>query len=223
MRKVLTILVLSLAALAGGGQEPVQPADCKPIINPEEYNRKGQLKLGRGVDLRLEFDCGKNQITGSVGGDVTPASWPELQAWILEQLERDHPLGQKVVAPVHDSGWAINGRYYRVDKYQNGYMQYATTSHRDSAGNEGSPNVTDFVIFYPHEVTGLVDYIERPHASYGTPGDKPGTIMIHPDVKVSLVNMKEGTFIVSESEAERLKKGEKATFVGYGPLDFWVL
>jgi hypothetical protein len=226
MKQALTILVLVLAVAGTSGQETTQGNDCKPISDPAEYNRKGELKLGRGVDLRLEFGCGKSQIRGSVGS-VAPESWPELQAWIMEQIERDHPLGRKLQSRVHDSGppyLQLGQRAYFVDQYEHGYMQYATTTYFPSGSDSPAPPVvTDFIIFYPNEVTGKIEELERPHPAYETPGSKPNEINMFVELRVSLVTVKSETYIVSEEQADKLKKGEKATFVGYGPLDFWVL
>jgi hypothetical protein len=219
MKQALTILVLILAAAGTNGQETAQANDCKPISDPAEYNRKGELKLGRGVDLRLEFGCGKSQILGSITTVVAEKAWPELQGWIVEQVEKEHSLGKKLRSHVYDSGQiALNGRFYRVDEYELGYMQYATTSVPMESGEE--PQVIGFIIFYPHEVSGRIELLERRHGAFNDP---IAVGLVHEEQEVSLVGTREGMYIVSETEAHKLKKDEKATFVAFGPLDFWVI
>jgi hypothetical protein len=120
--------ILLAAALVCGSSALAQEDFGKKIASPEEYNagrQQSTIYLARGVTLELRFGCGRAEIDGEMRPQPDQAEWPQLQAWILEQIEREHPLGRKLrsnLDPI-EALMILNGRSPAVDEYEHGYFQ----------------------------------------------------------------------------------------------------
>lgn len=221
-----TPLLLVLLVATTAAQAPQSESDCKrSYADPDEYEKHRQeteVKLGRGVTIHRDFGCGKAQIDGHSDRPFSAEEWKNQRAWLLQQLEDIKPLGHLVEERVQSSLLALNGRFYVVDRYEHGYMQYTL---QYGIGNEGTPpTVSEFVVYYPQVVSGVVASAEAAHEAGVGPPDKNGQSALWGQLHVFLVSLKDGRqFIVSQDEFAKLKVGAQAKFEGFGPLDQWVV
>jgi hypothetical protein len=221
--------ILLAAALVCGSSALAQEDFGKKIASPEEYNagrQQSTIYLARGVTLELRFGCGRAEIDGEMRPQPDQAEWPQLQAWILEQIEREHPLGRKLrsnLDPI-EALMILNGRSPAVDEYEHGYFQtiYAWALQPDGTRAE-NPTIESFTIHYAHTVTGKVLRLQRRQPPSSTAPNDKGEYSVSFGVEVSTVTLDTGTYFVTEAEADRLKEGETFTFEAFGPFEFIVV